>query len=100
MGSGGGDWCRVTGDRTAVMSDRIPHDDPDDDGLDGGTRDLLRGMRDAGVDYNVIRALANHPPILEGFMGFSGASYRGSSIDPAVRELAYLTASLENQCHY
>lgn len=57
-------------------------------------------MQDAGVDFNVIRALANHPALLEGFMAFSSAAYWGSSVDPATRELAYLTASLENDCHY
>ncbi len=82
------------------MPRRIPLVDPDDEGLGDSTRALLEGMRDAGLDYNVIRALANHPPILEGFMAFSGAAYWGSSIDPPIRELAYLTASLENQCHY
>lgn len=82
------------------MSERIPLPKPEDEGLGEQTRSLLRGMRDAGVDFNVIRALANHPALLEGFMAFSSAAYWGSSVDPATRELAYLTASLENDCHY
>jgi alkylhydroperoxidase family enzyme len=82
------------------MPERIPLREPDDDGLDAGTRDVLRGMRDAGLDFNVIRALANHPRLLDGFMSFSSAAYWGSTIDPPLRELAYLTASLENRCHY
>jgi alkylhydroperoxidase family enzyme len=82
------------------MSERIPLPHADDDGLGETTQSLLSGMRDAGVDFNVIRALANHPALLEGFMAFSSAAYWGSSVDPATRELAYLTASLENDCHY
>jgi alkylhydroperoxidase family enzyme len=82
------------------MAERIPLPEPDDDGLGPETRELIRGLRDAGLDFNVIRALANHPAVLNGFMAFSGAAYWGSSIDPPVRELAYLTASLENRCHY
>lgn len=82
------------------MSERIPLPQPEDERLGEATQSLLRGMRDAGVDFNVIRALANHPALLEGFMSFSSAAYWGSSVDPATRELAYLTASLENDCHY
>jgi alkylhydroperoxidase family enzyme len=82
------------------VSERIPLVDPDDDAVDERTRELLRGMRDAGQDFNVIRALANHPAVLEGFMAFSGAAYWGSSIPAPLRELAYLTASSQNSCHY
>ena len=53
-----------------------------------------------GTPPNLYCALANHPGILEGFMGFSGAAYWGSSVAPPLRELAYLTASSENSCHY
>ena len=82
------------------MAERIPLVDPDDDGVDEKTRALLQGMRDGGMDFNVIRALANHPAVLEGFMSFSAAAYWGSSVAPPLRELAYLTASSENSCHY
>ena len=82
------------------MDERIPLVSPDDDNVDDETRALLAGMRESGMDFNVIRALANHPGILTGFMQFSAAAYWGSSVDPALRELAYLTASSENACHY
>ena len=82
------------------MAGRIPLVDPDDEGVDEQTRALLLGMRQVGGDFNVIRALANHPQLLEGFMSVSGVGYWGSSVDPALRELAYLTASTENNCHY
>ena len=82
------------------MAGRIPLVDPDDDGVDADTRALLLGMREFGGDFNVIRALANHPKLLEGFMSVSSVGYWGSPVDPALRELAYLTASTENDCHY
>jgi len=82
------------------MEERIPLVDADDDRVDEDTRATLRGLREIGADFNVIRALANHPGILNGFMSFSAAAYWGSSVDPALRELAYLTASNENHCHY
>ena len=82
------------------MPERIPLVDPDDDGLDDDTRTFLASMRAADADFNVLRALANHPGILHGFMSLSGAAYWGSAIDPRLRELAYLTASTENSCHY
>lgn len=82
------------------MEDRIPLVDPDDEGVDESTRAVLAGIREAGMEFNVIRALANHPAILQGFMSFSAAAYWGSSVSPPLRELAYLTASAENACHY
>jgi alkylhydroperoxidase family enzyme len=82
------------------MEERIPLVDAGDEGIDETTRATLQGMREIGADFNVIRALANHPGILNGFMTFSEAAYWGSSVDPALRELAYLTASSENRCHY
>lgn len=82
------------------MTPRIPLAHPDDDGLDPDTASLLRDLQASGMDFNVIRALANHPAVLDGFMRFSAAAYWGSSVDPALRELAYLTASAENACHY
>jgi hypothetical protein len=44
--------------------------------------------------------MANHPAILRGFMGFAGPAYFTSSLPPALRELAYLTATAVNRCHY
>ncbi len=82
------------------MAERIPLVDPGDPGLDDQTRTLLQGMHDAGADFNVIRALANHPGLLDGFMHLSSVAYWGSSVPAPLRELAYLTTSTENSCHY
>lgn len=82
------------------MNERIPLVHPDDDDIDEQLRSLLQGMREVGGDFNVIRALANHSQLLEGFMSLSAVAYWGSSVAPPLRELAYLTASTENSCHY
>ena len=80
---------------------RLPLVDPDDDSAPESVRAVLRAMREAtGRDFNVIRATANHPAIFEAFLTFSAAAYAGNSLDPATRELAYLSASLANDCHY
>jgi alkylhydroperoxidase family enzyme len=80
---------------------RLPLVDPDDESAPEPVRAVLRAMRETtGRDFNVIRATANHPAIFEAFLTFSGAVYAGNSLDPGTRELAYLSASLANQCHY
>jgi alkylhydroperoxidase family enzyme len=53
-----------------------------------------------GLHPNVFRAIANHPGAVEGFAGFAKLLYFEGSITPAQRELAYLTASVANRCHY
>lgn len=80
---------------------RIPLVDPDDESSPESVRAVLRAMREGtGRDFNVIRATANHPAIFEAFLAFSSAAYIGSSLEPSTRELAYLSASLANDCHY
>jgi hypothetical protein len=80
---------------------RIPLVDPDDPNLDPAVRDILAAWRQsgrAGSVPNVIRAMANHPGLLGGFGPYLyGPNLR---ITPAQRELAYLTASVINSCHY
>jgi alkylhydroperoxidase family enzyme len=49
---------------------------------------------------NVLRAIANHPRAAEAFGAYGGFLYSEASITPAQRELAYLTASAINNCHY
>jgi alkylhydroperoxidase family enzyme len=52
------------------------------------------------VSPNVQRAIANHPGASRAFGAFAGFVYGECSLSPAHRELAYLTASVENHCHY
>ena len=80
---------------------RIPFVDPDDPATDPKAAALLHKARArSGRDMNVLRSLANHPELLEGFNAFTKVAYLANSLTPAQRELAYLGASVANDCHY
>lgn len=77
---------------------RIPLVDPEDSGVDPRAREVLSAFGSATAAPNVLRALANHPRLMR---GFGLAVYSPDAlITPAQRELAYLTASVANSCHY
>ncbi len=87
---------------------RLPLVDPDDPDADPKARALLGAIR-AGMehndevpwrDINVYRAMANHPDAFEGLLTFGEKVYRRNSLTAAQRELAYLGASVANDCHY
>src|SRR5689334_5848969 len=85
---------------TWAMS-RIHLVDPDDPSADPKARALLLGLRDRyGADLNVLRALANHPDLMESFLHLGAQPAPRAHIRPDERELAYLTASVANDCHY
>ena len=73
-------------------------DDPDVDPKAREVLSALRGLR--GRELNVYRAIANHPDLLQTMVSFGTAAYFRNSLTPAQRELAYLTASVTNDCHY
>ena len=84
---------------------RIPLVDLSDPNLDSDLRKrlsespLIRGLGlSPGGAPNVIRAMANHPEMLQA--GFMAPYLPSSTITPQHRELAYLTASVLNNCHY
>jgi alkylhydroperoxidase family enzyme len=52
------------------------------------------------TQHNVYRAVANHPRALQAFAAMGGFVYGETAITAAQRELAYLTASAVNNCHY
>ena len=82
---------------------RIPLVDPDDPRTDPLARETLHrviALRDRTVAPNVYRAVANHPEALRALVDFGTTVYFAYSLAPAQRELAYLTASLVNECHY
>jgi alkylhydroperoxidase family enzyme len=80
---------------------RIPLVDPDDPDADPKARALLLRLRKStGRDINVLRALANHPDVLEKFLNLGNDPAPVPHISPAQRELAYLAASVANDCHY
>jgi alkylhydroperoxidase family enzyme len=75
--------------------------DPDDPEADPKARELLLRLRERfGRDINVLRALANHPELLESFLHLGAQPPPRSHISPVQRELAYLTASVVAECHY
>jgi len=58
----------------------------------------IRELR--GHDFNVYRAVANHPEVLAGIVAFGIPAYFQNTFTPAQRELAYLGTSVANNCHY
>lgn len=82
---------------------RLPLVDPDAEGADPLAAEVLRqvtGRRGRAVPPNVYRAIANHPVALRKMVEFATVVYFDNSMTPAQRELAYLTASVTNDCHY
>ena len=65
-------------------------------------KDVLQRINAFGgsVEPNVYRAVANHPEALQSMVQFGTVVYFNNSMTPAQRELAYLTASVTNECHY
>lgn len=80
---------------------RLPLVDPGDVGTSSLARDSLAAAWAAqGRSVNVYRALASHPRALRKLVEFGTIVYFDNSMTPAQRELAYLTASLTNDCRY
>ncbi|MDQ1397752.1 MAG: hypothetical protein QOG64_3011 [Acidimicrobiaceae bacterium] len=87
---------------------RLPLVDPDDPDADPAARSMLSAIR-ANLDrnddlpwhdINVYSAMANHPKALGALLGFGNVVYSANALTPAQRELAYLGASVANDCHY
>ena len=75
----------------------------DDENADPLAREVLKAVsaaRGRSVDPNVYRAVANQPRALQKMVEFGTVVYFQNSVTPAQRELAYLTASVTNECHY
>ena len=82
---------------------RIPLVDSNDPATDPLAVEVLKSVsrhRNRTVDPNVYRAMANHPKALRALVDFGTAVYFENSLTPGQRELAYLTASVTNDCHY
>ena len=82
---------------------RLPLVDPNDPDLDAGVREMVDRFGGpegfAGLP-NVVRAIANHPGALAILSAAGNALYSSGTLTAAQRELAYLTASVANTCHY
>jgi alkylhydroperoxidase family enzyme len=82
---------------------RIPLVDSNDPNTDPLAAEVLNSVsrnRNRTVNPNVYRAMANHPNALRALVDFGTVVYFENSLTPAQRELAYLTASVTNDCHY
>jgi len=53
-----------------------------------------------GLVPNVIKAMANSPVFLQGFMPFLGAALGPSAVDAPLKELAIITTTKLNGCSY
>jgi alkylhydroperoxidase family enzyme len=79
---------------------RIPLVGPEPDRASAAGTNEQPGVG-AGVHPNIYRAMANHPEALRAFGALGRFLYAGEcSISASHRELAYLTASVANRCHY
>lgn len=77
---------------------RLPLVDPSQ--AQGQTADLFAAVKARmGRVPNLMRAMANSPAVLEGYLGLSGALAHGT-LDPKVRERIAIAAAEENGCGY
>jgi alkylhydroperoxidase family enzyme len=80
---------------------RVPLRNPDDENLDEATRKKLLELRARfGSDNNFFLLMANSLDALDAMQSLSAGAYFGRHVDPRTTELAYLTASVTNRCHY
>ena len=81
---------------------RIPLVGSGDENADAAAREALQQLSGGrgSIEPNVYRAIANHPEALQAMAEFASVVYFENSMTPAQRELAYLTASVTNACHY
>jgi alkylhydroperoxidase family enzyme len=82
---------------------RLPLVDPEDPNLSPDVRDVVDRFGGVGGFAglpNIMRAVANHPGAARIVAEAGAVLYGSGTLTPAQRELAYLTASTINDCHY
>jgi hypothetical protein len=85
---------------TVLAVARIPLIDPDDPATPPEVAAVLHGSTPPGGGlFNVVRALANNLDAF-GVLGAISKLYQSQRLSDAQHELAYLTASVVNDCHY
>lgn len=78
---------------------RIPLVDAEAETTDLRTATILKQLFEGwGLDYNVLKAIANNAQVLEGMASFIAGIFGG--LPGTQRELAYLTTSIVNECFY
>jgi uncharacterized peroxidase-related enzyme len=77
---------------------RLPLVDPKES--QGKTHELFEAVRSkVGRVPNMMKAMANSPAVLEGYLGFSGA-LDGGLLDPKLKQSIALEAAESNGCGY
>lgn len=81
---------------------RVPVWDADDPETPPEVRDALKYARERfGGNPNVLRVLSNYPEMLRRYVDLSKIPYGDrSTLTPIDRELAYMTATVVNECLY
>jgi len=81
---------------------RIPILHENDPATPADARAFLRSVAQSrGQLVNIYRAMANRPETGEAFAAFAGTVYREkTTLAPKHAELAYLTATVVNNCFY
>ena len=81
---------------------RIPILHEDDPATPDDAKAYLAEAKQArGTLVNIYRAMANRPAAGRAFSQFAGTVYRGATtLDPKHAELAYMTATVVNNCYY
>jgi alkylhydroperoxidase family enzyme len=81
---------------------RIPILHEDDPTTPADARAFLQSVTQSrGQLVNIYRAMANRPDTGEAFAAFASTVYRGrTKLAPKHAELAYLTATVVNNCFY
>jgi alkylhydroperoxidase family enzyme len=81
---------------------RIPILHEDDPATPADVRAFLQSVaKSRGQLVNIYRVMANRPETGEAFAALAGTVYRGkTTLGPKHAELAYLTATVVNNCFY
>jgi alkylhydroperoxidase family enzyme len=81
---------------------RIPILQEDDPATPADTKSYLQeALQARGRLVNIYRAMANRPEAGRAFSQFANTVYRSTTtLDPKHGELAYLTATVVNNCYY
>jgi alkylhydroperoxidase family enzyme len=82
---------------------RLPLVNPGDPNLSPEVREIVErfgGAEGFAGLPNIMRAVANHPGAARIVAEAGAVLYGLGTLTPAQRELAYLTASVTNSCHY
>lgn len=78
----------------------VSSQDPDAPAAAREVLERISSFREGAIEPNVYRAVANHPEALQAMVQFGTVVYFANSMTPSQRELAYLSASVANECHY